>query len=70
MLCISRRAPTNCCLNYQQRKDKKKGSEKDETNSITEKEHVIKLAAELIRNDLKALDSNKSVYFSYGDLTS
>ena len=55
---------------YQQSKDKKKGTEKDGANSVTENELIIKLAAELIRNDIKALDCNKNEYFSFDELTS
>ena len=55
---------------YQQSKDKKKGTDKDGAKSVTEKELIIKLAAELIRNDIKALDCNKNEYFSFDELTS
>ena len=44
----------------------KEGQHKD---SATEKERVIKLAANLIRNDIKALDYNKNDYFSFRELS-
>ena len=35
---------------------------------VSEKERVIKLAANLIKNDIKALDCNKNHYFSFSEL--
>ena len=37
---------------------------------VSEKERVIKLAANLIKNHIKALDCNKNHYFSFSELYS
>ena len=39
-------------------------------NLSLKRQLIIKLAAELIRNDIKALDCNKNEYFSFDELTS